>query len=74
MPKADPKDARERRLVRDRSNQMLRAEAAVHMALEGLRPHEQIVVLHEVVEEKCGKRHDSQGRSNVYLIRQPAAR
>jgi len=68
MPKADPNEARERRQIRERSNQMSRAEAAVHDAVDGLKPHEQLVVLNEVLEHKLA-RHDSQGRSNVYVVR-----
>jgi hypothetical protein len=69
MPKAAKEEARERRLMRDRGNQIQRAAASVDLALDGLKYHEQLVVLNEQLESRLS-RHDSQGPSNIYIVRQ----
>lgn len=59
--------ARERKAVRSRVNQMTRAQADVHCALDGLTITEQLIVLNEVIEEALGKPHKA-----VYVTARPA--
>ena len=43
--------ARERRLLRNRSNRMQRVQSEVFLALDALPVRERVVVLHEVVRD-----------------------
>ena len=62
MSQSDQTSARERRLVRDRANQIQRAVAAIDMACEGLDPIGKLIAVNEVLRREL---HDQRRRENA---------